>query len=136
MCSVMKRNSASEQKRTITVVISSYNYARFVGVTIQSVIDQTRAADEIIVVDDGSVDNSLEVIAGYSGFVHLIAKRNGGQASALNAGFAASRGDIVFFLDSDDRLLPDCLVQRFHGSTPITPPRRFCRSSGGSPGRG
>lgn len=94
---------------TVSVIISSYNYARFVGLTIQSVLDQTRPADEIIVVDDGSTDGSLDAIAGYTQHVTLIAKPNGGQATALNAGYARSSGDIVLFLDSDDVLLPNCL---------------------------
>ena len=56
--------------------------------------------------DDGSTDNSREIIASYRDRISPVFKENGGQASALNAGFAVSHGKIVFFLDADDYLLP------------------------------
>jgi glycosyltransferase involved in cell wall biosynthesis len=58
-------------------------------------------------VDDGSTDESRAIIAGYGDRVRPLLKENGGQGSALNAGFAICRGDIIFFLDADDRLRPD-----------------------------
>jgi glycosyltransferase involved in cell wall biosynthesis len=62
---------------------------------------------EIVVVDDGSTDHSRDVIREFGDRVSHIFKANGGQASALNAGFARSRGDLIIFLDADDILLPD-----------------------------
>jgi glycosyltransferase involved in cell wall biosynthesis len=88
----------------ISVVISSFNYRHFLPRAIESALAQTGA--EVIVVDDGSTDGSREVIERYEGRVDAIFKGNGGQASALNAGFARCRGDGVIFLDSDDALLP------------------------------
>ncbi len=95
----------------VSVIISSYNYAPYLRQAIDSALAQTHAATEVIVVDDGSTDASREVIAGYDGRARLILKDNGGQGSSLNAGFAASRGELVFFLDSDDVLEPDAVEQ-------------------------
>jgi hypothetical protein len=89
-----------------SIVISSYNYARFLADAIESALGQTYPNTEVIVVDDGSTDHSREVIAGYGVRVLPLWKDNGGQASALNAGYRTSRGEVVFFVDSDDLLLP------------------------------
>jgi glycosyltransferase involved in cell wall biosynthesis len=89
-----------------SIVITSYNYGRFLGEAIDSALGQSYPRTEVVVVDDGSTDDSREIIAGYAGRVRAILKENGGQASALNAGLAASRGDLLFFVDSDDALLP------------------------------
>jgi hypothetical protein len=89
-----------------SIVISSYNYGRFLPDAIDSALGQTYPRTEVIVVDDGSADNSREVIAGYGERVLPVWKDNGGQASALNAGYKASQGEVVFFVDSDDMLLP------------------------------
>ena len=94
-----------------SIVISSYNYGRFLPHAIDSALGQTYAKTEVIVVDDGSTDHSWEVIAGYGERVLPIRKDNGGQASALNAGYRASRGEVVFFVDSDDLLLPTAVEQ-------------------------
>jgi glycosyltransferase involved in cell wall biosynthesis len=89
-----------------SIIISSHNYGRFLGQAIDSALDQSYPQTEVIVVDDGSLDNSREVIAGYGSRILPLLKNNEGQASAWNAGFALSRGDAIFFLDSDDVLLP------------------------------
>jgi glycosyltransferase involved in cell wall biosynthesis len=65
---------------------------------------ERRAYTEVIVVDDGSTDDSRRIISGYGDRVTPVFKENGGQASAFNAGFAASRGDVIIFLDADDYL--------------------------------
>jgi glycosyltransferase involved in cell wall biosynthesis len=88
------------------VIINNYNYAAFLREAIDSVLRQTYDRTEIIVVDDGSTDNSREIIASYGDRLISILKQNGGQSSAFNAGFERSRGDIVIFLDADDMLLP------------------------------
>lgn len=86
----------------VTVLINNYNYGRFVGQAIESALDQTYPNLEIIVVDDGSTDDSRNVIRRYEGRVRAIFKENGGQASAFNAGIAAANGEWICFLDSDD----------------------------------
>jgi GT2 family glycosyltransferase len=95
--------------RTASVVIPCFNYRRFVASAIESALGQTRAFREVIVVDDGSTDDSREVIQGYGDRVRAVFKPNGGHASAFNAGFALSRGDVVFILDADDELRPEAV---------------------------
>jgi glycosyltransferase involved in cell wall biosynthesis len=95
----------------VSVIISSYNYGRFLEEAIDSALDQTYSNVEVIVVDDGSTDDSRRIIAGYGERIVTVSKENGGQASACNVGFQASKGEIVIFLDADDRLLP-ATVQR------------------------
>ena len=94
---------------TAAVIITSYNYARFVRETIDSALAQTYPRTQVIVVDDGSTDGSQNVIRSYGQRIGAILKSNGGQASAFNAGFAASDADVIIFLDSDDVLLPNAV---------------------------
>src|SRR5665213_2802995 len=93
----------------VSVIITSFNYADYIARTIDSVLSQTYPAIELIVVDDGSTDVSLAIIAGFGDRLRCIAQENGGEAAACNTGFAASRGTIVVFLDSDDVLYPDAV---------------------------
>jgi hypothetical protein len=94
-----------------SIIITSYNYARYLRETIESALAQTHSDTEVIVVDDGSTDESPAVIAEYGDRVRPILKDNGGQGSAFNAGVAVSTGEIVLFLDSDDLVLPDALAR-------------------------
>ena len=94
-------------KPFVSIIITSYNYEKFLQDAIESALNQSYRNVEVIIVDDGSTDNSRKIIASYADRVIPILKENGGQGSAFNAGFAASRGDIVIFLDSDDTLFPD-----------------------------
>jgi glycosyltransferase involved in cell wall biosynthesis len=102
---------AGEAKPLVSIIIDNFNYARFVSAAIDSALAQSYAPVEIIVVDDGSTDNSRDVISSYGDRVSAVFKPNGGHASAFNAGFAASRGEIVFFLDADDLLLPEAVAE-------------------------
>lgn len=88
----------------VSVIINNCNYARFVGAAIDSALAQTYRPLEVVVVDDGSVDASREVISSYGERVCPVLKANGGQGSAYNAGFEASSGELILFLDSDDLL--------------------------------
>ncbi len=91
----------------VSIIIDNYNYGRFLTEAIDSALNQTYSKIEIIVVDDGSTDNSQEIIKSYQDKIIPIFKQNGGQASAFNAGFAVSRGEIICFLDADDVFLPE-----------------------------
>jgi glycosyltransferase involved in cell wall biosynthesis len=89
-----------------SIIIDNYNYGRFLIYAINSALEQTHINTEVIVVDDGSTDNSREIIASYGDRITPILKENDGQASAFNAGFLVSTGEVICFLDSDDVLLP------------------------------
>jgi glycosyltransferase involved in cell wall biosynthesis len=90
----------------VSIIISNYNYGRFLGDSIESALALEWENKEVIVVDDGSTDTSREVITSFGSKVVGIYKENGGQTSAANAGFQSATGDVIFFLDSDDLLLP------------------------------
>jgi len=95
-------------KLLVTALIDTYNHERFIAEAIESVLAQDFPASEteILVVDDGSTDRTPEIIRSYGSRVRHIRKENGGQASALNVGFAEARGEIVAMLDADDVWLP------------------------------
>ena len=92
----------------ISVIIPCYNQAHFLSAAIQSVLAQTYAHHEIIVVDDGSTDDTAEVAASYP-MVRYVRQDNQGLSSARNTGLRESRGDYLVFLDADDLLLPRAL---------------------------
>lgn len=92
----------------VSVIIPTYNYARFIGEAIESVLTQTYRDFEIIVVDDGSTDETGDVVSRFSE-VRYIFQTNQGIAAARNEGVRASQGHSLVFLDADDRLLPNAL---------------------------
>lgn len=97
-----KRLNYMISKKLISILINNYNYSQFLEAAIDSSLNQTYANLEVIVVDDGSTDNSRQIIEKYGEQIIPILKKNGGQASAFNAGFEKSQGDIICFLDADD----------------------------------
>lgn len=89
----------------VSVMIVNYNYAHYIGEAVESVLRQTYPHFEIVICDDGSTDSSREIIERYAREdrrVRFIFKENGGVASALNASYAHSRGDVITMLDADD----------------------------------
>lgn len=92
--------------RSLSVIINNYNYARFLRQAAESVLAELDDGDELIVVDDGSTDESREILKEFEGRTKVILQENAGQAAALNRGFAHSSGEWVLFLDADDFLLP------------------------------
>ena len=94
---------------SISIVINNYNYGRFLGEAIRSALDQTMPALEVIVVDDGSTDNSREIIESFGERIHPIYQSNGGQAAAFNSGIRAAKADWVWLLDADDILKSNAL---------------------------
>jgi len=90
----------------VSIIVNNYNYGSYLTEAIGSALRQTYRPVEVIVVDDGSTDNSAEVIRSFRDRIVPVFKDNGGQASALNEGFAHCHGQVVIFLDADDVLLP------------------------------
>ena len=88
----------------VTVLVDTYNHERFIEEAIVSVLEQDfpRAETEILVIDDGSTDNTLKIVRKFHLQVRMIQKANGGQASAFNAGIREARGEVIAFLDGDD----------------------------------
>src|SRR5437867_1657728 len=99
----------AEQPR-VSVVIPVYNGERYLGETIQSVLDQTYRHFEVIVVDDGSTDGSAAVAKRFGEAVRYVSRPNGGVCKARNTGMAAARGSYLAFLDQDDLWLPEKLA--------------------------
>ncbi len=96
--------------KLVSVVITNYNYEQFLPEAVESVLNQTYKNIEIIIVDDGSRDDSRNVIEKYADEypnILPVFKENGGQASAYNAGVSKAGGDIICFLDSDDVWFPE-----------------------------
>ena len=101
-------------KPLVSILINNYNYGRFLKDAIASALNQSYQPIEVIVVDDGSTDNSREIIVSFGDRIKTILKENGGQASAFNQGFASSQGEIICFLDSDDLFKPDKVAEIVH----------------------
>ena len=90
----------------VSVIIPTYNRAKYVTHAIDSVLAQTYPNNEIIVVDDGSTDDTKEALAPYMDRIKYIYQENTGGAAARNTGIKAAKGELIAFLDSDDEWLP------------------------------
>jgi len=86
----------------ISTIIPAYNRADLIAATLESILSQTRAPSEVIVVDDGSTDGTADVVRAFGQAITLICQANAGAAAARNAGLAHATGEIVHFMDSDD----------------------------------
>jgi glycosyltransferase involved in cell wall biosynthesis len=96
--------NTSHGRSSLSIVVNNYNYADYIGAALDSVLSQMDDADELILVDDGSTDNSLAVVKSYSDaqVVRLIEQPNQGQMKAVRTGIKAAERDIIVLLDSDD----------------------------------
>jgi glycosyltransferase involved in cell wall biosynthesis len=96
-----------------TVLIDAYNYGQYIEEAVSSVLAQDFPAEEreILVVDDGSTDDTQERLRKFGNAIRCLRKPNGGQASAFNYGFEHARGEVIALLDADDVWLPDKLAQ-------------------------
>lgn len=98
----------------VSVIIPAYRAARTIGRAVASVLAQTRPADEILVIDDGSPDDLSSALGAYEGQVTLVRKCNGGAASARNFGMDRARGEFIAFLDADDYWEPQKLERQLN----------------------
>jgi glycosyltransferase involved in cell wall biosynthesis len=94
---------------SVSIIITNHNYGRFLQEAIESALNQSCPSVEVIIVDDGSSDDSRAIIEKYRERTKIIFKTNGGQASAFNSGLPLAKGEIVLFLDSDDYLMPNAV---------------------------
>ena len=95
----------------VSVIIPTYNYGKFIAEAIESALAQTIAPAEIVVVDDGSTDDSLRVLEPFRDSVRVLRQANQGVSAARNLGIRESRGGLIAFLDADDF----CVQRRFGG---------------------
>ncbi|CAH2031400.1 glycosyltransferase [Trichlorobacter ammonificans] len=133
----------------VSVIVPVYNRAHLVGATLDSILAQTYRNIEVIAVNDGSTDGSLEVLQGYAerhpGRVRVIDQPNSGQVRARNAGIRQARGEFIAFLDSDDTWAPEKLSAQLPLFSPgvglvycaiheVDPEGRVIRTVAGEPG--
>lgn len=95
----------------VDIVINNHNYGSFLEEAIESACAQTHERVNVLAVDDGSTDDSRQILARYGDRIGLILQEQGGQASAINAGMARCEGDVVMFLDADDVLRPEAAAR-------------------------
>ena len=100
----------------ISIITPNYNYANYIGQTIESIISQDYPTIEYIIVDDGSTDNSARIIESFvekfPNRIKLIRQTNKGQTAAINVGLRAATGDIIGWINSDDtNHLRECIFQ-------------------------
>lgn len=110
----------------VSIIIPCYNGAACVGDAIESALNQTYDNKEVVVVDDGSTDNSLSILKQYGTRIQLITGVNSGVAAARNKGAAASQGALLQFLDQDDKLHPDKLERQVPLAVTHRPGMVFC----------
>lgn len=97
---------------SVSVVIPAYNHERFVVAAVTSALEQTRPPLEVIVVNDGSTDGTVDRLATFGAAVTVISQPNAGVSRARNVGIAATSADLVAFLDADDEWLPTKLERQ------------------------
>jgi glycosyltransferase involved in cell wall biosynthesis len=99
-------------ERLVSVIVPTYNSARFITEALDSVFSQNFQAFEIIVVDDGSTDETAQVIQPYLERISFVRQENSGSAAARNTGLELAKGEYIVFLDADDIMLPGKLTEQ------------------------
>jgi glycosyltransferase involved in cell wall biosynthesis len=96
----------------LSVIMAVWNGERYIGEALDSLLDQSRPAEEIVVVDDGSTDRTAEILASYGPALRVVQQENAGSYAALNRGIATSTGTLLTFFDHDDLCTPSSLACR------------------------
>lgn len=120
----------SKMNPLISIVIPNYNGILFVEGAIDSALNQNYMNKEVIVIDDGSTDGSVELLRTYMGKIELIETENRGAAAARNAGLLAAKGELIAFLDSDDIWIPSKLSQQFRKMAEEDADLVYCHGQG------
>src|SRR5215213_6400356 len=111
----------------VAAIIPVYNGASQIQRSIESVLAQTRQVDEVIVIDDGSTDQTADVVRSYGDRVRLLQQKNAGVAAARNHGMREARSQWIAFLDHDDAWLPEKIEEQL-GALEAKPEARVCYS--------
>lgn len=104
------RNNHTATRPTVSVIIPVHNAEEFLAEAIESVLGQSVPPQQVIVVDDGSTDQSAQVARRYNNYIQLIQQANAGSAAARNCGVTLAHGDLLAFLDDDDYWMPEKLA--------------------------
>lgn len=96
----------------VTIIVPTFNRAHYLSECVDSLLAQTVPAYEIIVIDDGSEDDTANVVLGYGDKIRYVRKENGGKPKAVNLGLSMARGDLIWIFDDDDVALPDAIETR------------------------
>jgi glycosyltransferase involved in cell wall biosynthesis len=109
-----KRNRSSSRglAPTITAVVGAYNAEAFIGATLDAILSQTHAPDEVVVVDDGSTDGTAAVLAMFGDAIRVVTQPNGGCPAAFNRAFVEATGDYIAMCGADDLWEPDKLERQ------------------------
>ena len=105
----VQETSRGLERMRLTVVIPSYNQARFLRATLDSILSQRCPDIEILVFDGGSTDDTVSILESYGKKIEWVSRKDGGQADAINQGLRRSTGEILTYLNSDDVYFPDAL---------------------------
>lgn len=110
------------KSKFVSVIIPNYNYGKFISASVESVLSQTYKNIEVIVVDDGSKDDSLEILKRFGNKIRVVQQKNSGVSAARNHGVSLSNGDLIAFLDADDIWLPEKLerqIEKFNADSEV-----------------
>ena len=104
----------------LSIIIPNYNYGNYIEETILSVINQNYPNTELIIIDGGSTDDSIEIIKKYNKHINYwISEKDNGQADAINRGLKVATGDYVAFMNSDDTYLDNAFVNIFNNKKSV-----------------
>jgi len=112
-----KQHIFNSKNPFVSIVVPAYNEGKVIGHCIKSILASNYSEYEVILVDDGSSDNTLEEMKRYEANSHVIVvtKKNGGKASALNVGLSLAKGEVIFFVDADSMFAPDTIRKMLNG---------------------
>ena len=127
----------SQHNPAVSVIIPAYNAVRYLGEAIESVLDQTFQDLEILVVDDGSIDDTLRIARHYENKIKIYSLANRGPSAARNVGINQANGEFLAFLDADDRFLPAKLSRqvaylRAHPDVDVVYSNGYCLQGAGN----